>query len=293
MPNGCWGLAPRPTRLYQVTVSSNGALEGKKLGFIGGGNMAEALLRGLLKAEAVSQEHIRVSDPSETRRVHLAQHHGVTVNDDNAATAAWADVVVLATKPQVIEVALASIAALRAGTLVISIAAGVTTAKIAKALPAGTRVIRAMPNTPALSGQGATAIAKGSAANDDDLAIARAVFEAVGRCVTVAEQALDAVTGLSGSGPAYVMLFIEALADGGVRAGLPRDVAMLLATQTVLGSAQLQLDTGEHPAVLKDRVTSPGGTTAAGLNALEDGAFRASVIAAVMAATERSRELGE
>jgi len=176
---------------------------------------------------------------------------------------------------------------------VISVAAGATIARIATPLAAGVRIIRAMPNTPAMVLRGATALAGGPHATEDDMASAEAIFCAVGRCVRVPESAMDAVTGLSGSGPAYVMLFLEALADGGVRAGLPRDVALQLAAQTLLGSAALQLETGLHPGVLKDQVTSPGGTTIAGVAALEAGGLRAAVIDAVHAATARAAALGE
>jgi len=274
-------------------MASTSALTGKKLGFIGGGNMAEALLRGLLGANAIQPHDVMISDPLEARRAHLEHHHRVAVAADNGPVAACSDVIVLCVKPQQMTAALASLRTRRRTALIVSIAAGIATQSIEVALDGSARVVRAMPNTPALSLCGATAIATGSQATDDDLEVARALFAAVGRCVVVTEPALDAVTGLSGSGPAYVMLFIEALADGGVRAGLPRAVAQLLATQTVLGAAQLQLDTGEHPAVLKDRVTSPGGTTAAGLERLEARAFRGAVIDAVVAASERSRELGK
>jgi len=177
-------------------------------------------------------------------------------------------------------------------TLVISVAAGVRCATIAAALPPGTRIVRAMPNTPALIGAGATALSGGPTSTLADRELARQLFDAVGRTVLVDEAQMDAVTGLSGSGPAYVMLVIEALADGGVRAGLSRETASLLATQTVLGSAQLLLASGDHPAEWKDRVMSPGGTTSAGIEALEAGRLRHTLMRAVHEATLRSRELG-
>lgn len=267
--------------------------EAARIGFVGGGNMAEALVRGLLESGAAKAGSVRVCDPSQARRDRLTERYGVTASDDNAAVAGWAELVVLAVKPQVMKDALESIAAfLSPDALVVSIAAGVPIASIEAALPKGRRVVRAMPNTAAIVRAGATAIAKGRSATDADLQMARALFEAVGRCVVVPEKLLDAVTGLSGSGPAYVMLVIEALADGGVHAGLPRDVAQTLAAQTVYGAAKLQLETGEHPGVLKDRVTSPGGTTIAGLAELEDHGVRGAFIDAVYAATERSKELG-
>ena len=267
-------------------------IESKRIGFVGGGNMAEALVRGLIAAGASSPAMIRVSDPAAARRELMAERHGVTTSGDSYAVAVWADVIVLAVKPSVVPVALESLVSALDDALVISIAAGITTASIEQALPSGARVVRAMPNTAAMALAAATALAAGKAAGDEDVAIARALFDAVGRTVVVPESALDAVTGLSGSGPGYVMLFIEALADGGVQAGLPRDVALLLAAQTVYGAAKLQLDSGEHPAVLKDRVTSPGGTTMAGLARLEAGGVRGAIIDAVEAATRRCRQLG-
>jgi pyrroline-5-carboxylate reductase len=202
-------------------------------------------------------------------------------------------VLILAVKPQSMTTALTQCAqALSRDALVVSVAAGVRCATIAAALPNGTRIVRAMPNTPALVGAGATAVALSPTATADDRELARRRFDAVGRTVIVEEAHMDAVTGLSGSGPAYVMVVIEALADGGVRAGLSRDTAMLLATQTVLGSAQLLLQSGDHPAEWKDRVMSPGGTTSAGLEAIEAGRLRHVLGRAVQKATKRSRELG-
>ncbi len=264
-----------------------------RIGFVGGGNMAEALIGGLIESGAAAAGAIRVCEPLEARRAHLTQSYGVVSGDDNASLAGWAELLVLAVKPSVVAPALACMAPfLPAEALVLSIAAGVSLSDIEAALPAGRRVIRAMPNTAAMARAGATAVAKGSSATDADLDIACALFEAVGKCVVVPEKMLDAVTGLSGSGPAYVMLVIEALADGGVRSGLPRDVAITLASQTVLGAAKLLIESGEHPAVLKDRVTSPGGTTSAGLAQLEAQGVRGALIDAVYAATARSKELG-
>ena len=200
----------------------------------------------------------------------------------------------LSVKPQIIDRVLAQIApAIEPRHLVVSVAAGVPVSVLESALPAGTRVVRTMPNTPATVLAGATAIAPGTHATEADLAIVRTLFESVGRVVTLEELLLDAVTGLSGSGPAYVMLIIEALADGGVKVGLHRDTALLLAAQTVYGSAKLLLDTGEHPGRLKDMVTSPGGTAIAGLHTLESGGLRRTLIDAVEAASNRSEQLGE
>jgi pyrroline-5-carboxylate reductase len=203
-----------------------------------------------------------------------------------------AAVIVLAVKPQVLTSALQP---LREGIgpsqMVLSIAAGVSTARIEECFAKDIPVVRVMPNTPALVGAAASAICLGRFANQTHRAQAHRIFDAVGLAVDVEEKLLDAVTGLSGSGPAYVYVFIEALSDAGVRAGLPRDVATRLAAQTVLGSARMVLETGTHPGVLKDMVTSPGGTTIAGLHALEQNAFRGAVIDAVQAATQRSKEL--
>jgi pyrroline-5-carboxylate reductase len=264
-------------------------LSTRRIAFLGGGNMAEALVRGLLASGAVEKSALRVSDPSATRREHLAAEYGVGVHADNEPNADWADLVVVAVKPQAMTSALTALAGF--GGLLVTIAAGVPTRTLEAVCPA--RVVRAMPNTPALVMAGATAVARGTRASDVDLAVTEALFASVGRVVRVPESALDAVTGLSGSGPAYVMVAIEALADGGVKMGLPRDIALTLAAQTVYGSAKLQLETGEHPAALKDRVTSPGGTTIAGLARLEAGGFRAALIDAVDAATRRATELGK
>ncbi len=267
---------------------------GKKLVFLGTGNMAEALLKGLLRDGTVEPDEIVCSEPRPERREEIADRYGVEVTADNRAAAALADLIVLSVKPQVIDALLTEIApALDARALVISIAAGVPIAALARRLPAGARIVRTMPNTPALVGAGAPALARGPHATDADLTVARSLFEAVGTAVVVEEPLLDAVTGLSGSGPAFVFLAIEALADGGVKAGLPRAAALALAAQTVMGAARLVLETGKHPGELKDQVTSPGGTTIAGVHALESRGFRAALIEAVDAAARRSRELGD
>jgi len=271
----------------------SGRMAGRKIGFIGGGNMAGALVRGLLQSGTVTADQIRASDVKEERLSELKEKHGIHTTTDNADIARWADVVVIAVKPQIVDRILAPIAAALNDTdLVVSIAAGVPIDAIEARLPAGARVIRAMPNTAAIALAAATAIAPGAHATATDIEVARALFEAVGRCVVLDESLLDAVTGLSGSGPAYIMLMIEALADGGVKVGLGRDTALLLAAQTVYGAAKLQLETGEHPGRLKDMVTSPGGTAIAGLHTLEAGGLRTTLIDAVEAASRRSEELG-
>jgi pyrroline-5-carboxylate reductase len=266
----------------------------KILGFVGAGNMAEALVKGLLHAKVVPREGILVSDVKAERLAHFATEHGVRTTQDNHELVRTADVIVLSVKPQVIDKVLALIGGdIKSGQLVVSVAAGVPVSAIEARLPDGTHVVRSMPNTPATVQAGATAISAGTHATEEDLDVARALFTAVGRVVTLDETLLDAVTGLSGSGPAYVMLMIEAMADGGVKVGLHRDTALLLAAQTVYGSAKLLLETGEHPGRLKDMVTSPGGTAIAGLHTLESGGLRRTLIDAVEAATNRSAQLGE
>jgi pyrroline-5-carboxylate reductase len=268
-------------------------LAGRKIGFLGGGAMAGALINGLLHSKSVDTAQIRVTDVKASRLAELASQHGIESSADNAALVRWADVVVIAVKPQIVDRVLPVVGEhLAPGAVVISIAAGVSIEIFEQALPAGARVVRSMPNTAAIALAGATAISAGTHADEGDMNVARALFEAVGRCVVLDEALLDAVTGLSGSGPAYVMLMIEALADGGVKVGLGRDVALLLAAQTVYGAAKLQLDTGEHPGRLKDMVTSPGGTAIAGLHTLESGGLRRTLIDAVEAASNRSAELG-
>jgi pyrroline-5-carboxylate reductase len=265
----------------------------KRTGFIGGGNMAEAIIKGLL-AGGVPAADLAVSEPSEQRRAHLAERYGIEVGTDNEALCRSCDTVVLAVKPQVYGFALQGIdETLSAGKLFISIMAGVKTSALEAKLGATARVVRVMPNTPALVLAGATAIARGAAATDDDLALTRRIFDLVGISCVVDEKLLDAVTGLSGSGPAYVLTFIEALSDAGVKHGLTRDVATALAAQTVYGTAKMLLETREHPAVLKSNVASPGGTTIAGMHALDQDGFRGATMNAVEAATIRSKELGE
>lgn len=266
----------------------------KTIGFVGAGNMAAALIRGLLASETVRPSQIWASDVRSERLSELASLHGIVTTTDNAKLVEACDVIVVAVKPQVIDKVLPTIAAsLRPNALVVSIAAGVPIEAFESRLPEGTRVIRTMPNTAAMALAGATAISRGTHATEEDVRVAERLFEAVGRVVVLDESLLDAVTGLSGSGPAYVMLMIEALADGGVKVGLHRETALMLAAQTVYGSAKLLLDTGEHPGKLKDMVTSPGGTAIAGLHTLEAGGLRTTLINAVENATHRAAELGE
>ncbi|HZV80549.1 MAG TPA: pyrroline-5-carboxylate reductase [Geobacteraceae bacterium] len=268
-------------------------LQGKKIGFIGGGNMAEAIIRGLL-ATGMAPDQITIAEPSEPRKILLADRYKVTVSGDNSAVAANAGVVVLAVKPQVASTVLTQLRGnIGSDTLLISIMAGVSTASIETTMQQSVRVVRVMPNTPALVMEGASALCRGSHAVEEDLTLTEALFAQVGTTCRVDEKLIDAVTGLSGSGPAYVLTFLEALADAGVKNGLSRDAALTLAAQTLLGTAKLYLETGEHPAALRDKVTSPGGTTIAGLYALERGGFRGTVMGAVDAAVARSKELGK
>ena len=266
--------------------------QSKKIAMIGAGQMAEALLAGLLASRSADPTALFATDTSAERRDLVKRRFGIRVGSDNCEAVSWADVVLLAVKPQSLDSVLEGIASTLAGRLVISIAAGVSIRRIAGRVPHGTRIVRVMPNAPALVREGMSALAFGPGVTEEDISLARALFEAVGRVVTVEEHLMEAVTGLSGSGPAYVFMAIEAMADGGVKMGLSRSVAELLAAQTVLGAARMMLETGEHPARLKDRVASPGGTTIAGLHQLEQGGLRASLMAAVEAATKKSEEMG-
>ncbi len=268
-------------------------METKRIGFVGGGNMASALIAGLLDAGGYSKDQVRCAEPDDQRAQDLSERFAIETTANNDELVAWAECVVIAVKPQVIASALAPCKpAWSADKLLISIAAGITLQRLADLTSPEVRLLRAMPNTPALVGQGATGIAGGPTALAADLSFGCHLFELVGLCLPVAEPQLDAVTGLSGSGPAYVMLFIEALADGGVRSGLSRDVAQRLAIQTVLGSATLAKGAGAHPAELKDRVASPAGTTIEGVFALERRGFRHAVIDAVCEASKRATALG-
>ena len=264
----------------------------KKIAFLGGGNMAEALIKGMLSADVAKSRQMVVTDTSPARLDYLKKYN-MNLAKSNREAVQQADIVLLCVKPQVMDAVLTEIAATAdSRKLVISIAAGITIGRIEKALTAHPRVIRVMPNTPALVLSGAAGLAKGSSATNADIALALEIFSAVGRAVVVDEKLMDAVTGLSGSGPAFVFTVIEALSDAGVKVGIPRPLALELAAQTVFGSAKMVLETKEHPAKLRDMVTSPGGTTIAGMHELEKGKLRAVLMNAVEAATKRSRELG-
>jgi len=256
--------------------------------------MGEALVRGLLRAGVVEPAQVIVTDPRIDRLEMFRREYSVESVVSNVLAVQNADIVILAVKPQILDRLVQEIAQpLPSHTLVISIAAGVSMETLAAKLRPGTHLVRTMPNTCVIVGAGATGFAAGLEVTDEDLKRVHTIFEAVGYVVQVEESLLDAVTALSGSGPAYVMLIIEALSDAGVRVGLPRYQAQALAAQTVLGSAKLLLETGQHPGVLKDQVTSPGGTAIAGLHTLEEGGLRTTLINAVVAATERSKELGQ
>ena len=266
----------------------------KKIGLIGGGNMGEALLKGLLQSGQFETPQVLASDISRDRLNYLQDTYQLSILSDNGKLARGSEVIILAVKPQQMEDVLADIKPqVEHLPLVISIAAGVTIATIEEGLKKGVPVIRVMPNTPALVLTGATAIAGGSHANSDHIATAKVLFESVGLVVEVDETHMDAVTGLSGSGPAYVYLFMEALTDAGVLMGLSRPVARALAVQTTMGAAKLAAHGDNHLAALKDQITSPGGTTIHGLAVLESGGMRGLLMEAVAEATQRSRELGK
>ena len=257
--------------------------------------MGTALIQGAIRAGVVSGGDVIGCDPFEKSRETFAKATGANVTASPSEIAAGCEVILLCTKPHDVSAALSEVAKIAAGKprLVISIAAGVTLSALEAAASENFRIIRAMPNTPALVGCGAAGYCLGSRATAEDAATAQTLLGSVGLAIQVPERLMDAVTGLSGSGPAYVYVIIDALADGGVRAGIPRADAVRLAAQTVLGAAQMVLETGEHPAVLKDMVTSPGGTTIAGLAVLEKHGLRSALIEAVGAAVLRANELGK
>jgi pyrroline-5-carboxylate reductase len=269
------------------------SIKGKTVGFVGVGNMGEALIKGLLTAGLVPPDSILAADVREERLGQLERQYGIRRCPDGRELAARADVVVLAVKPQVVTAVLRAAApALTARTLLVSIAAGVPTARLRAEVPTAVRLVRVMPNTAALVLEAATAIARAEGLRAGDLETVQEIFGAVGKVVVLDEELMDAVTALSGSGPAYIALVVEALADGGVTMGLDRGTAMTLAVQTVLGTARLLLDTGLQPGQLKDMVASPGGTTMAGVAALEAAGLRGALIGAIERATRRSQELG-
>jgi len=267
----------------------------KKIGLIGGGNMAEALISGLVQSGSARPENIICSDIREEPLEELHRKYGVAVTTDNVEVAQKSEIIIYATKPQILATVLKETAdILDRSKLIISIAAGVPLAAIQSGLHKELRLIRVMPNICAFVKESATAIAAGKYVEKGDIELAKAIFDSVGVSVFIKENILmDAFTGLSGSGPAYFFLIIDAMADAGVKMGLSRKDSLLLSTQTMLGSAKMLLDSKEHPGQLKDRVTSPGGTSIAGIHTLEQGGLRTTIMDAVEAATNRSRELGE
>ena len=270
-------------------------LNNKMIGIIGTGNMGEALISGLIVSGSSEPQNIICTDVRENKLEEIKKEYGVRTTADNLEAVAKSDIIVYAVKPQIIATVLKETAKkLDMSKLVISIAAGVPMAAIESCLSKDLRLIRVMPNIAASVKEAASAIAAGAHATQEDIDLAMAIFNSVGRSIFLKENYLmDAITGLSGSGPAYIFLIVDALADAGVKMGLSREEALFLSTQTVLGAAKLLMETQEHPGQLKDKVTSPGGTAIAGLATLEEGGLRTTLIHAVEAATHRSKELGE
>lgn len=265
-----------------------------RMGFIGGGNMGEALMKGLLAASLLEPGRIVVNDVSAPRLAFLKERYGVETESTIGALAARSTVILLAVKPQNITEVLSELRRhLAHKPLVLSIAAGISIETLTAGLGPEVPVVRVMPNTPALVQQGASALSRGKAATDEHMALAKTLFQAVGTAIEVEEKWMDAVTGLSGSGPAYFLLLLESLMDAGVLVGLPRPVARELVLQTALGTVLMARDSGKHPAELKDMITSPAGTTIEGLAVMEDAGIRGTLIRAVEAATLRSEQLGK
>ena len=269
-------------------------MEARKIAVIGAGNMGGALLRGMVKAKWARPENLAATNRNAEKLKALESELGIRAMPSNREAAEWADVVVLGVKPQIMRAVLKDIApAVRPGELLVSIAAGITTRTLEQALPNGVAVVRTMPNLPVTVDLGATAMCRGAHATEEHARTARAIFESVGICVEVDETLMDAVTGLSGTGPMYIFQIIEGLSDAGVKMGLSREVANALTVQTVLGAAKMVQTTKQHPGLLKDQVTSPGGTAIAALHTMEKNGLRALLMDAVEAATRRSAELGE
>ena len=268
-------------------------IENLRFAFLGGGNMAEALIKGLLTGLAVNPRHLVATDVIRERCDYLREAYGICTSDDNPQAVRDSQVIFLTVKPQTVPALLESITPeVNRDKLIVSIAAGVPLSTLQNALADDSRVVRVMPNTPALVLAGATGISPSAAATPADIALVERIFNVIGRATVVSDVMMDTVTGLSGSGPAFVFALIEGLSDGGVLMGLDRPTSTMLAAQTVLGAAKMVLETEKHPGELKDMVTSPAGTTIAGMQALEDGGLRGLMMAAVRRATERSQELG-
>lgn len=267
-------------------------LTNKRIAVIGAGHIGAALIGGMLRAKLVAPKNVIASRRDEPALAALKKAWGIETTTDNRKAASGSDIVILAVKPQVAPTVLADLApAIKPDQLVISVMAGITTQSIGQKLGQPCPIVRSMPNTPCLVDAGATAIAAGAHAGEKDLAAAERIFASVGKVVVLPESAMDAVTGLSGTGPVYIFMVIEAMIDGGVKMGIPRDVASQLATQTVLGAAKLVIETGKHPAILKDEVTTPGGTAINAIHMLETRGLRSVLIDAIVTASQRSEEL--
>ena len=270
----------------------NGAMGKKKVAFLGLGKMGGILLQALLKKNLLSPKNTVATVRHQDRAQELSQELGISVTTDNRQAAQQSDLILLCVKPQTVREVTEEIAGeMTPGKQLISIAASVPTRYIEEILDSEVPVVRAMPNTPCVIGFGMTGLCKGKFADESYLDIAKTLFDSVGMTVTVEEKRMDAVTGLSASGPAFIYIILESLAEGGVKVGLPRDVATLLAAQTVQGAARMVLETGQHPALLKDAVTTPAGCTVDGIMELEEGKLRVTLIKAVVKATERAKEL--
>ena len=280
------------TALDVKPQAAQAMMPGVKVAVLGAGKMGGILLQGFLKNHLLAPEQIVATVQHAERATALGAQYGVEVTTDNKPAAAWADVILLGVKPMQVPALMAEIApALDGSKMVVSFAASVTTAAIEAGAGCELAVVRAMPNTPAMIGAGVTALCAGRFCSTAQMAVAQKMFQTVGRSVVVDEKHMDAVTGLSGSGPAFLYIIIEALAEAGVNVGLPRDIATLLAAQTTLGSARMVLETGYHPALLKDQVTTPAGCTVDGILELEEGGLRVTLIKAVKRATMRAKEL--
>ncbi|VVB91503.1 Pyrroline-5-carboxylate reductase [uncultured archaeon] len=267
-------------------------IAGKKIGFIGTGKMGEALIKGILHAKLVTPDKIFASDSDVAKLKTLVKVYKINTCSDNCETVRNSDIIMMAVKPQIVPKVLEEIKGSVKKQVIISIAAGVPIETYENALPEGSKVVRVMPNIAATVLEAASAVCSGNSVTEEDEALATGIFNSVGRTVILPENLLDAVTGLSGSGPAYVFMIIEALADGGVFEGLDRKTAKVLAAQTVMGAAKMVLEDGVHTGELKDMVTSPGGTTIRGIRVLEDHGVRIAMMDAVIEACERSKELG-
>jgi pyrroline-5-carboxylate reductase len=275
-----------------MKTTKSGKLANKRLAVLGAGKIGGILLRAFLEQKLVPPKNVHATVRHTDKAKSLGRQLGITASTDNRAAVRDADIILLAVKPQAVREILEEIKPeMKPGKVIVSVVASVSTVMMEKLLGLDLPVVRAMPNTPCAIGCGMTGLARGVHASKDHLEIAQTMFEAVGRVVVVDEKQIDAVTGLSASGTAFIYIILESLAEGGVKVGLPRDVSTLLAAQTMMGAARMVLDTGDHPALLKDAVTTPAGSTMDGILELEDGKVRVTLIKAVMKATQRAKEL--